>query len=386
MYSETLVTPHVEKLKPNEAQVSLFEAINLAQIKTDLEHIDLTNPEALTEARVVAADRIAREVNRALWFPVKNPSQRTNDFVKYQISEPPTPDSIRDKQVTDCYGYTLILSELLEYSGIPHRIGYAANHAFTLVEGHDDSHPALWYVDALFPQLNQNILHNTTIPANAKESISSQIAQYGRAGYKLYAKPFINNAGYSFEQFVTDHGWPLIRKGDYQKLLRDNRDDSFFESFYDQHLILSIFDYEDGRKALESEAYYNHAIAHGDFEAAFEYLLAIGDKIPEIDVRSDKHTSITKLVTYYAKQQDQEKTLRAIAEYFSAFDVSNHPSIAILKGDHLRRVGKIGGNPEYVLAALKLYEQVYKRHRVASVLGKIKVASVLYKDLLANES
>lgn len=351
MYAELLKTPHPEK---GCDQQPLLEAVDPEFIRTKLGQIAVSQPEMIGTANVYAADMISREVSRALWFPMCEEIPPRDDFVKYGIVDPVDTSELYGNQLANCFGYTIVLSECLERAGIHHYVGYGANHAFTILPVGNAEAPEYWYIDALWPELNQDMTPAIVLPRPNFDA-ATDISKYGRTSFKVDVSQFAANVGRDYLQLLIEKRWPVVRSSDIERLKRDTKDDNFYERIYSEYMIVSAFPSDQGRKMLDNYSSFRKLCTLGQYDSAFVHLQSIGSNIPEIDVRSGQHAMLRDLALALALGNNIELAIEAVETYFSGFGMSDHPNVDVLHGDIFRKIAEYTAMPDFAIKAHKKY-------------------------------
>lgn len=383
MYAEHLQTPHPNKRGVESAEPEkLFDVLEPDFVRAQLDGIAQSYPHALDVARVYAADAISRNVFKALWFPERDAVKGRDDFQEMGIVDPIAPDAMYETQAANCFGFTIALSESLERSGIPHYVGYSANHAFVVLPEETEEGERLWYIDALYPELNHDM--TDAYIRESEDNIDTIIAEHSRADFRIEINEFLTGAGQEHMQWVTHKNWPAVRPSDVAKIHRGSKDERLIQRFYSERMVASVFVAEDGRQILEQYAYFRQNISLGNHEQAYENLINMDGLNPEIDVRSEQHGLIKQLVAYLAENNDIERALVAINSYFSAFSASNHPNVDIMKADCLRLTSKKTREEYLAESAITLYKRAQSKQVIKNVGGRIAAAQALIDNKPVN--
>ncbi len=363
MYSERLLSPHPYRTAENISQQPLLDVIDKLDIPARLALAENTGPAAAREALQAAVDETSIAVNRSLWYPI---SSRTKpDYVPDFSGSVPF-ESMAEAQVTNCYGYTMVLSECFERVGIPHYIGTASQHVFALVPViHDDDKPSFYFADALTPEFNHDI--QLDLSGGPIEETDQLIGQYGRAAFMLHADRFARQfMSGDFLQVAAKNDW-LINGGGSETIQRinDMRDDRWASKLHQvTKLIMSVYPVETGRQML---AYYHQLLAEtaADSPSLTQTLQNMHGLHPIIDVRNP-HPDIAMLVDRFAKRQDFASAEMTIDGYLASFAVSQDPRVDSLRGDLLRKLARHTPahlQPNYFLQAVEAYDAAARKSR-----------------------
>jgi hypothetical protein len=379
MYTESLETPHPQRAPIyREPLYDTFEADNVACLLDDLR---ATDPSLYEQTKLAVAVDIAGKVRRSLWFPQK--SSTHNDFKKFNLSQPLDLDSLVEKQMTNCYGFTVAASECLDAVGIDHWIGYANGHAFVLIpnqaeEGRDD----VFLLDPLSPHLNQQL--GSALSWGTPESIRHDIETNERAAVILDSDQMGRTLGRDTDTLVLEHPWLMFAA--YNDPLRARRaayfnaDPSTVESRYrgPYRLVTAIFEGTKGREVIENYVAFLVATESGDVASACQSLSELSGCYPELDARQS-HRELRSVVKKLCVE-DPDAAARVVDEYFGDLaSVSGDSRLRERKGDLMRVIAKITGSRAAAQYALRAYQEAAGKPGAYQpiILGKLARAREL---------
>ena len=375
MYSESILTPHEYKLAPTETTVPLYDAAELERLRIGLDSIRTLPQEVYEEAKIEVASSIASQVNRSLWFPVTNAER--DDFVDHHLPFPLPLETIAEKQITNCFGYTLVTSECLEKVGIEHWIGFANGHSFLLLPSKDN----IYYLDALSPLFNQQL--GGALERGNTESIESQLASHQRAAVILDSQKFAMNVELEVDSAARKYPWLIVDKARAGGQLTSANRQIQSQKYGSQYkLIMSVFEQERGRDALEKYVALQCSLNTGDVQRSCMILRSLDGNFPELDARQS-HEEIKSLATRLCAT-DPNAALKLVNEYFkNNFTLTQDSRIPEVKGDIMRKIARITRDSTAAQMATDAYAEAMKRPLAfsAAVAGKIASAECLWKEL-----
>lgn len=378
MYSESLITPHPYKHDGQENQQPLHVAARLDTIREGLESMAIFGDSILDEARIDAAQHIAKAVNRALWFPIAD--EHRDDFAHFGLPKPLSLETIYNAQAANCYGYTLVTSECLEAADIPHWIAYANGHAFNVLP---TTNNRLYLLDSLSPQLNQFL--DEALEVGTKESAERDIKHHGRAAMMLNTLAFGGTLGTDTDTLSHKYPWLTTDSALNSITTKSEKTAARYRSKY--RLIMSVFEPSSGRGAIENYAELEYAISVNNTDRACMLIENMSGYFPEIDARQD-HSQLRTLVTALSPV-DPERAIALVEEYFSSnFKLTSDSRILEAKGDMLRKIAKAAGNSRAAELAANAYHETLQRPKSfrSAILGKLAVATSLKESLSSDRS
>lgn len=338
MYVEKLYTPHPERAK-GLPPVRLEDCLQLDALRQELDNFADT-PEY--EQRVVqAAESITHVVHRTLSF---RPRERDNKLL--------TPDNLADGQTSDCYGYTVLLSECFERANIRHYVAFVNGHALTIVAPSKSS-SELWVFDALSPKFNGPL--KNAVEKDAPRKIEEGIQTYGRGAVRFYSYTFAKQSKYkkSFIELIEKNPWLYSSK--YSQIAKDINEYTIKKRGQDV-LFMSVFEPQVGRNALEAHKAMYLALREGKRAEAYRAFKRLHGFYPELDIRNAPE-DITWLVRELGMVGCVGIAKRVVDESMENFAISKDPRFKIWQADLYRRLGNMRQVPELLKDAIAIYEE-----------------------------
>lgn len=370
MYTEKLFTPHPNKLQDGQEATPLHEAVDYDQIQQYLGHVAFHDDGMeLRQAQIQSAEEIALHVGKALWFPERRNKSGSSDFVDMQLDDSLPLRYIAEKQVADCFGYSIATSECLDKAGIKHWIGFANGHA-TLVMPNTENN-GLYLLDALTPALNQDMRGASGI---APSGVHKQIEQFSRGATWLNTRQVAVSSKQDTLEAFEKNPWLSFSKSA-SSISSDHKG-------ADKRVIMSIFEPHTGRQALEAYKDFDTYIAMDEYKHAAYILSEIPGLFPEIDLRRPQR-DIRRLAGGLSSEGHTAIAKQAVADYFSSFVLSNDSRVWQAKGDCLRRIAKYGQDESAAKAAVAAYEKASRmpKSHHKTIAGKQKKANELLAAL-----
>jgi hypothetical protein len=238
MYAERIEkNPYLPETDPNN--VSLYDVVDriVAGSTSDLQ----------------AAEAIHAVVNDILFFP------RPEDYRKLGLDQALSLEQLVDRQVANCYGFTLLTSECFSHAGIDHKIAFSNEHAFVVKP---DIQGGLHMFDMPSSRLNGDIspaiLASSYVGANRQVLETTPASLTASKGVKYGRHPWLG------VKDMTSFG---IRDG--------------------KKLLISLFEPADGRQSVELYARFCENMGQQDHLKAAEYVwaMAADGLYPNIDAR-----------------------------------------------------------------------------------------------------
>lgn len=323
------------------------------------QHVSRLN-EGESGYRIEVCEALAGVVNRSL---------------RYKKDVLITPEEVAREQVTNCYGYTTVISELLATNGIKHYIAIANQHAFAIVTDDERSRPTQYLVDPLTPRLNGDVTGLVT----SSPELMARIDEVGIGATRFDAYSYVNNRtryGGGYDRAAEKHGW-LKFGGEFSRI---HDDESLRRR--DARLLTNLYDPRTGVAVLENYSGFLQ-IANspgGDIGQGLEYLRNLEGVYPDIDYRN-KFSDINKFVQKVALSE--HGTVATIEEVIETFDKSLEPhkeasKVREWKPDTYRKVGARACKIELIDKAISLYaaqtshygkEKLAKAQRIKKLLS-----------------
>lgn len=338
MYTEQLYTPHPERAK-GLPPVPFEDALQLDVISEELN--SLIGDPKYGDTVLKHAETITQTVHRTLSFRSRVDDDRLL-----------TPENLADGQASNCYGYTVLLSEALEKAGIRHFIGFANSHALAIVAPTEESEP--WVFDALTPQFNAPL--GRAVDRGAVNKATSDIQKYGRGAVKFYSRTFVQQSKFNkpFHEIAERNQWLSTAK--VSQSSERNYDESDFRTQSRQVLFMSLFEPQTGREALVAHKAMSHALSEGKRADAYRAFKRLKRYYPELDIRNAPE-EITHLVHELGTAGCVGMAKRVVDESMESFAISNDPRFKIWQADLYRRLGNRKAHPHLIREAIKIYEQ-----------------------------
>lgn len=356
MEAEKLYIPNPRKNNTMDPLQPLVKAIDSENIDTSLSAISGTEDnQEYNQKRIAAAENIARLVGESLWF-----ERRQSDDYKNEQSDDWL---IGADQVTDCFGYSYITSELLEQRAIDHYVAYVNGHANLVIpETHTGDIRDSYLLDPLSPQLNQ-VLGSAVIRSSF---IANESANMGGADnperklLMLNSRTLASQVSDDFEVTSTKYPWLATS----ESVAYRNR---FFhgdgdEDLPDSHerIIMSLFRPEVGRKTIKNYLALQRAIATKDSGSACASIENLHGSYPDVDARQ-KHHEVRAVVQQLCEDNKISQAKKVVDSYFANFDGLHDSRIPEAKADLFRRIAKATGSIALAQEAAVLYDNASQR-------------------------
>lgn len=261
--------------------------------------------------------------------------------IRSNPSSPLTPEALEENQATNCYGNTIITSELLEYYKIDHLIGFVDEHAFVWLYDYRssrsfllDSHPYL--------------------------RVESTNAIIGKppAEWQLYEGPLLEDIGVQPEKLIqninnTDHR-NKIKSAPWLGMnpLSDNyRGES---GHTDYTLPMRVYPSLPGREILES--FYNSRVHthNGDVDRLAEEIADLDGVYPEVDPRNK--LKIAKQALKLLLQSNPKKAVSGAWAIGNSLLKNDKTMASFVLPDTLRKVGVQANSQEEIQRAIDYYK------------------------------
>lgn len=393
MYAEKLEVPHRLKRNNGEQGVPLASELDPFALEYRLNIARQSNDtEAYSSAKIDIARQITKAVNRSLWFPEKLPER--DDFEDMGIAYPVGLKEITEKQVANCYGYTLVASEILEQSSVEHWIAYGNGHAFILMPVEDNDGQHIYFVDPLLPHLNQYI--DSSIRRNNPMKIADEINRQDRSVLMLDTLQFCADLNESVFELAKRHPWLAFDRNK-QGYHQDHHDEYFSGSVSEEReklqqkhrIVVSVYQASVGRKLIADYVDFQLAIANSDFLKASRSLQEISGKYPDIDARNG-HNQLRIVIESLCEQGHTQAALSLLEEYFRGLEeVSADSRIFVGKGDCYRSIARLCGSSALATVLIDQAEEEYLRAEAhprsfkEQVRGKIEKVRKQRRELVS---
>ncbi|HSX45601.1 MAG TPA: hypothetical protein VLG27_01185 [Candidatus Saccharimonadia bacterium] len=352
-YTERLVTPHPRLNKPDSPQPLGF-VIREALIAEDLEGLEDQGKEKF-KTRLAAADYIALQVRSALWVP--QATRKRNDFVEDEVSNPPTLEDLKRKQVAACTGFTLVTSVYLEDNGIDHWVGFANGHWLVAIDSEEDR--SLQLIDPMTPEVGQNAW--TALINSSVKQTQRNLETIGRAAVLLNGHRLWRNMRPMADEKAV---YPWMEEQASVNVLGQQK--------IADKIAMSFFQPEEGQDVIQAYSRFRHASINNDLEAATRALDEIGPRFPNMDARN-RHTELRWVIAGLANSGRFAEAKRIIRSYFETFTFIDDSRFHEAEGDALKLLARASSDPDVAQEAIESYERALKMpksyHR--AVEGKI---------------
>lgn len=371
MYAETLVTPHPSRNEPARPLIAATEPV---LNRLCFEQLADYTPDVVNRLTMEVVDEVSQTVSHSLWY--RNARHAIDDSAASYHS--PFED-LPASQSTDCYGYSVVLSECLEANSIDHLIGYANGHAMVVVPFTDSTGKHLYLADALAPSLNQVL--DPSVSAREVTAVEAQLDSKGRAAVMLDAEALSIGAGTSLSELADKYPWLRFKRNASRIHTTDRfwgRSEHEEAARYRAHsaIVLSLFPQDVGRRMLETHASFQTAIARNDVSSAYRLLEQLDGIFPELDARQ-RHEGVRRLVGQLCLAGEAERATDCVSRYFTSnFALTRDSRVPEARGDLLRTIARRTGLKAAALMAVEAYREA-ARHPKAYHLtleGKINAA------------
>ena len=339
MLSERVKVPSPSSSEANAARQPLTHSYQFEEIRKSYEDSSKSYDDD-----VAAAYAVASLIREAITF-----SEHTSKQPEL------SPEWIESGHTTNCHGHSIITSECLDQLGIPHRVSFANQHSFLLME--DDVSGRVNLIDTpveklctdITPALGGFALNEFSRDQGGANFIWGNIilyrSQFGNKQRALKIRPWLS--------FHAENNGPLF--------LTDSQND------LESRLILRTYEPEIGREVLLAYDSFMHAVSSRDMSRAQQRLQALSGTYPDIDKRN-KLRAPTKLVRYLGSSAFVNEALDnidAIERSVKAF--SGDINLTLWPADQRRDLGAKVKSPDMIRLAIDEYEEAYQRRRDADL-------------------
>ena len=327
MYSDKLYTPHHENADSENDRYLLVASPKISDIGRRFVESD----GAYTDVRD-ASFSMAKLVSKTLRYErmsTDNPS----------MSE----EQVAAQQATDCYGHTIVLSELLDSIDVPHYVGYANRHAF-VVAGNESG--GLYLADPLSPHLSGDVTSALSGP-----SIDNQLQEGVDFASVFLKTDRLIEASSSLDDVrsaAAKHPWLMFGKDPGLIAGGDVLNP------HDTRLVMNLYKPERGRRVLEDYSGFISAMSQNDLASASARLFALEGVFPDIDVRN-RFVAVTDLALQLGRQGMRADAMRVIESIECSLVRSEHPDIRTWKADRFRKLGAAVADASIIEESLNIY-------------------------------
>ena len=362
MYAEVLLTPHGNRASAQDQQALLLDTLPAYQ-----PHV---GPEGSSQSERFAhmfavADGVAETVHQSLIF-------RSNNDGQYDM----TLEAVGNGQQANCHGHTIVLSECLDYVGIPHHIAYANGHSFALLT---DFGVNTYFLDAVSPYFNGS-MHGAVNTSDLAEA-PGQIATAGYGAVRFRTDIFVDSnmkLNHELDSLSTKHQWLTKDKKISLGSGHGMAGRHLFSRgrFIRNHtLVMSIHEPESGRRILEEYERFKFSNAHGKTSEAYKHLRAISGRFPEIDsmVPRDNVEQFAYALAGRGYVALAVKAAEAVGDTYRP-EISSDVRLQSWRGDILREIGRIAHDPQIIDRAITLYENAPNGDTNIHLQGKVRKA------------
>ncbi len=346
MYHNTLITPIIDAEYEPRPHQPIAEAIDFSLPPTKLAHaIEQTVHESL-------------EWETNLW---------------------PKDGKIRADQLTNCGGFAVVTSELLDIGNIPNYVAFANGHFLNIAEIGNDNNSQLQLVESGAPQFGQQLAPLVT---RGPDDIAKTVAHQGSAAIRLNTDMLIRNAGYDPDKLSSDlrYRWLYYIKGKtlhYGSNVEQFAENPEWARANRYSCIMQVYPGEVGRKLIPTYGAFLLAARGHQTDEALASLAEISGNIPELDARAE-HGEIKTLIADLAEQQRVEDVITAAFDYCSSFRVSQDPRLKGVEAGLYYEAAMLTGDEAIAGLAIKAYHEAMERARYKSTtysgkLGKLAI-------------
>lgn len=356
MYADKLITPRAEIVKAGITPEPLLDSTRFRTIKAAYEASD-----RVYEDKVEAAYATANLVRQTLWFEPHTPEM-----------PPFSPQSIADKQETNCHGHSIVTSECLDVIGVPHWVGFANQHSFLLLE--DESSRRVNLVDTAVEHLYIDVTSAFIgVPLNEQNGDLGAVNKL--RGDVVLAQSLFSDK----EKALADRPWMSFTVG------RDYRFKSEYEVRQAHTLMLRSYQPEQGRALLEAYANFTHAIGGNDSSRAYTALERLDGVYPDIDRRNKLHGP-TRLVRSLAHAGDVAMALDSVAAVEHSLWPTRDLLLRLWPADQRRRLGILAGRADLIDSSIEKYEELIdersrEKHSTVAIRARLVKAQRQQKSL-----
>jgi hypothetical protein len=329
VYFERLQTPHDRYQQEEQGLVILSQATR--DVMDSYEESSKTHEDNVTYA-LEAAEIVRRTLNFKR-------DTRARPYL--------SPENLETDKSTNCYGYTIVASELLEHIGIPHYVAYANGHAFVLL--HDEAHGKSFMIDSVTKELNMDISDMTSPESRdtSSEAFSFQyldgMAVLENAGFDDIYEATMDNLWLTFADNRLMQNWTL-RREDFKRKSR---------------IIMTTFPPSQGRPLLQNYNNFIHAGKIDDVGEAYDLIQEMDGMYPEID-RRNRFRLPEKLVKELVRAGliVEALSVAGVVDKSIMLSGSKDADVRCWPADMYYLVGQMTENKDIVRSALQNYEMV----------------------------
>lgn len=376
-FSQDLIVPHMLR-RPYETPQLLVAMVDPEAIKDELQMID--SIEDYEESVLAATEFITAQVRETLLYPEKTAER--NDFETYSVSVPVDLGVLREKQVADCFGFTIVSSELMDEAGIEHWVGFVNGHSVILLPTEEGK--KLHLVDPLSPAFGQDLQFSMV----SDGSFNDDMAQYGKSAIELNTLTIAQRAKGNTQEQIDANPWLVFKRnpGNTYFTPVDDSDRSFDRRHY--QAFMSVYRPVDGRNMLQNFNKFELAYKAQDYLGAAACITRLGGSFPDVDARRE-HPDIKKIVTELAKDKNPRLARLVLQLFFESFNlISDDSRFHERYGDYLRVVARDAKDAESAQQAVDEYDTAltFPNAYHATIEAKIGKAGMLLAQLEQSKS
>jgi hypothetical protein len=352
-FADQLMTPHLLKGGYELERSSLTSEIDPSDVG---DCVRLGFETGDSRAHIAGADIIASMVHKALWWP-----ENESEAKKVGSSYPPSLRDLTTVQAADCYGFTIVSSELVERADIKHWVAFANGHATLVLPSEKRSH--IHICDPLSPNINQDL---TPAIMGEKTKYITDVSRLGRAAVLLYTPKIARDIKKKGEDPFARYPW--LYRGDYLAAAQSHRD----QGEKGHKIVMSLFKPYFGRPALENYKNMQEALLAGNLTAATDNMQRIGEFYPDMDSRQH-HFEMKSLMRYLGTEGHVKYARELLDKYFKTFTFIEDSRFPEAQGDCLKILGQAANDIGVYEAAREYYLRAKDMPRayVTAIEGKL---------------
>lgn len=258
-----------------------------------------------------------------------------------------TAESIAEREIANCYGYTIVASECLDQiKGLEHYIGYVNQHAVIMLFDRPSQRSFLLDVPT------NELCKETTEAISGKDPQDQLMSGELRAVNWLQTSELVKNLPPSINRdaFVSSRLWLNFADVTSQQY----RDGDTRNSLLQLITLPSI----PGRELLR--VHYDAIIhnRHDEFGAAYESLSQLPGIYPDVDRRNDLKEA-SQLCKKLISQGMGEQAIELAQTVHASLSPGDTTVNRFFLGDILRKVATATGNAKLVEQAIQTYEHPF---------------------------
>ena len=263
-----------------------------------------------------------------------------------------TPEALAETAETNCYGYTIFLSQALEYAGIEHLIAYTNGHSFVLIKDEDSNN--IYGIDSITRKFD-GTLTDAVFGTNPAEQLheGSKFAVNTIDTKKMLQLRHLSS---KIDELTQKSPWIS-----YHNVL-ETKGRGFSETKNDKEYLLQLITYtaSDGRSVLQSLHDVRVNLNVGNLDASVEAFKKLKGLYPNTDPR-DKLRDARELRTQLFNKKRWGDALaigEVVDESLSPHDRTKNK---LFFPETERRIANSIGQAIVMQEAIKDYEQALPR-------------------------